>query len=86
MILLTEKERQLLKESASNISMHAFQRLEPHQRRAYWEVLDRTIQSIMMTHPEAFTAKAVADLQEKQKNSIAYNRQTRDVVPVFGKV
>jgi len=74
MILLTEKERQLLKESASNISMHAFQRLEPHQRRAYWETLDRAIHSIMMTHPEAFKAKAVADMNEKMKNKQAYAR------------
>lgn len=74
MILLTEKERQLLKESASNISMHALQRLEPHQRRAYWEVLDRTIQSIMMTHPEAFNPQAVADMHEKIKNKQSYTR------------
>ena len=74
MILLTEKERQLLKESASNISVHAFQRLVPQQRRAYWETLDRAIHSIMMTHPEAFNAKAVADMHEKMKNKQAYSR------------
>ena len=74
MILLTERERQLLKESASNISVHAFQRLVPHQRRAYWETLDRAIQSIMMTRPEAFTVKAVKDMQEKMKNKESYAR------------
>jgi len=74
MILLTEKERQLLKESASNISVHAFQRLVPHQRRAYWETLDRAIHSIMMTHPEAFNEKAITDMHEKMKNKQAYAR------------
>lgn len=74
MILLTEKERQLLKESASNMSQHAFQRLEPHERRTYWETLDRAIHSVMLTHPEAFTPKAVADMNEKMKNKQAYAR------------
>ena len=74
MILLTEKERQLLKESASNISVHAFQRLEPYQRRAYWETLDRAIHSIMLTHPEAFNEDAVNDMNDKMKNKQAYAR------------
>jgi hypothetical protein len=74
MILLTEKERQLLKESASNISAHAFQRLEPHERRSYWETLDRAIHSVMLTHPEAFTTKAVNDMNEKMRNKQAYAR------------
>jgi hypothetical protein len=74
MILLTEKERQLLKESSSNISVHAFQRLVPHQRRAYWETLDRAIHSIMMTHPEAFNEKAIKDMHEKMKNKQSYAR------------
>ena len=74
MILLTQKERQLLKESSSNISVHAFQRLVPHQRRAYWETLDRAIHSIMMTHPEAFNEKAIKDMHEKMKNKQAYAR------------
>jgi len=74
MILLTEKERQLLKESASNMSQHAFQRLEPHERRSYWETLDRAIHSVMLTHPEAFTTKAVNDMNEKMRNKQAYAR------------
>ena len=74
MILLTEKERQLLKESASNMSAHAFQRLEPHERRSYWETLDRAIHSVMLTHPEAFTQKAVNDMNEKMRNKQAYAR------------
>jgi hypothetical protein len=74
MILLTEKERQLLKESASNMSAHAFQRLEPHERRSYWETLDRAIHSVMLTHPEAFTTKAVNDMNEKMRNKQAYAR------------
>jgi len=74
MILLTERERQLLKESASNISVHAFQRLVPHQRRAYWETLDRAIHSIMVTHPEAFNEDAVNDMNDKMKNKQAYAR------------
>ena len=72
MILLTERERQLLKESASNISVHAFQRLMPHERRAYWETLDRAIHSIMMTHPEAFNQNAINDMHDKMKNKQAY--------------
>ena len=74
MILLTEKERQLLKESASNISVHAFQRLQPHERRAYWETLDRAIHSIMVTHPEAFNEEAINYMHEKMKNKHAYAR------------
>lgn len=74
MILLTEKERQLLKESASNISVHAFQRLVPHQRRAYWETLDRAILSIMQMHPEAFNATAVKEMEDKMKNKHSYAR------------
>jgi len=74
MILLTDKERQLLKESASNISVHAFQRLQPHQRRAYWETLDRAIHSIMVTHPEAFNEEAINYMHEKMKNKHAYAR------------
>ena len=74
MILLTQKERQILKEAASNISPHAFQRLEPYQRRAYWETLDRAIHSIMLTHPEAFNLKAIRDMDEKMKNRKAYTR------------
>ena len=74
MILLTEKERQLLKESASNISVHAFQRLQPHERRAYWETLDRAIHSIMVTHPEAFNQEAINYMHEKMKNKHAYAR------------
>ena len=72
MILLTQKERQILKEAASNISPHAFQRLEPYQRRQYWETLDRAIHSIMLTHPEAFNLKAIRDMDEKMKNRKAY--------------
>jgi len=72
MILLTDKERQLLKESASNISVHAFQRLQPHERRAYWETLDRAIHSIMVTHPEAFNEEAINYMHEKMKNNRAY--------------
>ncbi len=74
MILLTDKERQLLKESASNISVHAFQRLQPHERRAYWETLDRAIHSIMVTHPEAFNEEAINYMHEKMKNKHAYAR------------
>ena len=74
MILLTEKERQLLKESSSNISVHAFQRLQPHERRAYWETLDRAIHSIMVTHPEAFNEEAINYMHEKMKNKQAYAR------------
>jgi len=74
MILLTQKERQILKEAASNISPHAFQRLEPYQRRQYWETLDRAIHSIMLTHPEAFNLKALRDMNEKMKNRKAYTR------------
>jgi len=74
MILLTQKERQLLREASSNISQHAFLRLTPSERRAYWNTLDRAIQSIMMTHPEAFTVKAVKDMQEKMKNKESYAR------------
>ena len=74
MILLTDKERQLLKESASNISVHAFQRLQPHERRAYWETLDRAIHSIMVTHPEAFNKEAINYMHEKMKNKHAYAR------------
>ena len=74
MILLTEKERQLLKEAASNISPHAFQRVTPSERRQYWETLDRAIHSIMVTHPEAFNPKAVKDMDEKMRNRAAYQR------------
>jgi hypothetical protein len=74
MILLTEKERQLLKESSSNISVHAFQRLTPSERRKYWETLDRAIHSVMLTHPEAFNSKAVADMHEKMRNKQSYAR------------
>jgi hypothetical protein len=74
MILLTERERQLLKESSSNISVHAFQRLTPSERRKYWETLDRAIHSVMLTHPEAFNPKAVADMHEKMRNKQSYAR------------
>jgi len=74
MILLTQKERQLLKESASNISIHAFQMLMPSERRKYWETLDRAIHSVMLTHPEAFNEKAVKDMHEKMKNKQSYAR------------
>ena len=74
MILLTQKERQILKESASNMSQHAFIRLEPHERRQYWETLDRAIHSIMLTHPEAFTQEAISDMVTKMKNKESYAR------------
>jgi len=74
MILLTEKERQLLKEASSNISQHAFQRVSPSERREYWNTLDRAIHSIMLTHPEAFTDKAIQDMNDKIKNKQTYAR------------
>lgn len=74
MILLTQKERQLLKESASNISIHAFQRLTPSERRKYWETLDRAILSIMQMHPEAFNAAAIKEMEDKMKNKHSYAR------------
>ena len=74
MILLTEKERQLLKESASNISPHAFQRLTPSERRQRWETLDRAIHAVMIMHPEAFKQRAISDMEIKMKNKQAYAR------------
>jgi hypothetical protein len=74
MTLLTEKERQLLKESASNMSAHAFQRLKPYERREYWNTLDRAILSIMQLHPDAFNAEAIKDMEDKLKNKQSYAR------------
>ena len=74
MILLTEKERQLLKESASNISAHAFQRLTPSERREYWYILDKTIHSLMLTHPSAFTERAVKEMDKKMRDRQSYSR------------
>ena len=74
MILLTEKERQLLKESASNISPYAFQRLTPSERRDYWNILDRTIHSLMLTHPNAFTKRAVEEMDKKMRDRQSYSR------------
>jgi len=74
MILLTQKERQLLKESSSQLSLHAFVRLQPSEKRDHWNTLDRTIHSLMLTHPEAFTDKAIRDMNDKIKNKQTYAR------------
>lgn len=74
MILLTQKERQLLKESASNISIHAFQRLTPSQRRERWEILDRAIHAVMIMHPEAFKQRAISEMEIKMRNKQSYSR------------
>ena len=74
MILLTERERQLLREASSNMSQHAMLRLSPSIRREKYAILDRAIQSIMLNHPEAFTDKAIEELKEDIKNKQSYSR------------
>jgi hypothetical protein len=74
MILLTEKERQQLREAALNMSRQQFDKFTPSEKRAHWNNLDRVIQSIMLTHPEAFTEKAIEDLKETLQNKESYAR------------
>ena len=75
MILLTEKERQQLRDVALNGPRQQFDKYPPSEKRAHWNRLDRTIQSIMLTHPEAFTDQAMKDLKEDLKNKYTYARQ-----------
>ena len=75
MILLTEKERQQLREASLNVSRQQFDKYSPSEKRTHWNRLDRTIQSIMLTHPEAFTDQAMKDLKEDLKNKHSYARQ-----------
>jgi hypothetical protein len=77
MILLTEKERQLLRESSSGVSPWALTRLKPSEKKERWAALDRCIQSIMVTHPEAFNEQSVNDMLEKERLSKAYNRHVK---------
>jgi hypothetical protein len=77
MILLTEKERQLLRESSSGVSSWALTRLKPSEKKERWETLDRAIHSIMVTHPEAFNVNAIRDMHEKERLSKAYNRHVK---------
>jgi len=74
MILLTEKERQQLREVSLNASRQVFDKYSPSEKRAHWTRLDRVIQSIMLTHPEAFTEKAIEDLKETLQNRELYAR------------
>jgi hypothetical protein len=70
MILLTERERQKLKEATRGMSAKQWEKIPPSEKRAQWSKLDQVIQSIMFTHPEAFTEKAVKDMRTK----MSYNR------------
>lgn len=74
MILLTEKERQQLREASLNASRQQFDKYTPSEKRAHWDHLDRVIQSIMLTHPEAFTVQAIKDLHEDLQNKYTYAR------------
>jgi hypothetical protein len=74
MILLTPKERQQLREASLNVSRQQFDKYSPSEKRAHWDHLDRVIQSIMLTHPEAFTDQAIEELKEDLKNKHAYAR------------
>ena len=65
MILLTERERQQLREVTIGLSRQDFDKYPPSEKRAHWNRLDQVIQSIMFTHPEAFTDKAIKDLKTK---------------------
>jgi len=65
MILLTEKERQQLREVTKGLSRQDFDKYPPSEKRAHWARLDNVIQSIMYTHPEAFTEKALLDLKSR---------------------
>ena len=70
MILLTERERQQLREATKGMSPKQWEKIPASEKRAQWERLDRVIQSIMFTHPEAFTEKAIKDMKTK----LAYTR------------
>ena len=74
MILLTAKERQQLREAALHISRQEFDKFTPTEKRAHWKHLDQVIQSIMLTHPEAFTIQAILELKEDLRNKEAYAR------------
>jgi hypothetical protein len=74
MILLTEKERQQLRESALHMSRQEFDKFTPSDKRAHWNHLDKVIQSIMLTHPEAFTDQAIKELKQDLKNKNSYAR------------
>ena len=74
MILLTERERQQLREATIGISRQDFDKYPPSEKRAHWNRLDKVIESIMLTHPEAFTVQAIFDLQDKIKNKESYGR------------
>jgi len=74
MILLTERERQQLRQATIGISRQDFDKYPPSEKRAHWNRLDKLIESIMLTHPEAFTARAIFELQDKIKNKESYGR------------
>jgi len=74
MILLTAKERQQLREVALNASRQVFDKYTPSEKRSHWNRLDKVIESIMLTHPEAFTDDALEGLKEKLYNQATYAR------------
>ena len=65
MILLTERERQQLREATRGMSNKQWEKIPPSEKRAQWSRLDQVIQSIMFTHPEAFREEALKDMRIK---------------------
>jgi hypothetical protein len=74
MILLTEKERQMLRQASSGLTGTDFARLPQSSRQQHLDDINAVIDTLFKTHPEAFLVRAVNQWKERQRNREAYSR------------
>ena len=74
MILLTDKERQMLRQASSGLTGTEFSRLPHGSREQHLDDINAVIDVLFSTHPEAFINRAVNQWKERQRNREAYAR------------
>lgn len=74
MVLLTEKERQMLRQASSGLTGVEFARLPHTSRSQYTDDLKEVVNALFKNHPEAFIVRAVNQWKEKQRNYQTFNR------------